>query len=896
MKDLKVLTLVVLFCPASVIAQSLGHSGAALPPVVVAAPRAGAVVVDGRMQEGAWSKAQRVTAFTQVLPREGERPGDSTEVRFLYDEEALYVGARMFSRTGAAGVTSRLVRRDQIREGDTDLFTLTLDTYHDHLGRAIFTVNPSGVKADALAQGGGNQDASWDPIWEAAASIDEQGWTAEIRIPLSQLRFSRFAAQQWGVQLTRFTNLTNERDQLAYWRSNEVGGPSRFGHLMGLQIPSLPWRAEVTPYVVSRSRFVRPADAANPFTRSNENTIRAGADLKWLLASSLTLDAAINPDFGQVEVDPAVVNLTVFETFFPARRPLFVEGSGIFNFGAFSCFICGDGAGPLDLFYSRRIGRQPQGIATGKFVRMPESTTILGAAKLTGRTRGGTSIGILDAVTGAEQARVLTTGGDEPPGEMSVEVEPASNYFIGRVKQDFNGGKVVLGAIGTSVRRSFTNSLLADRIARNAESGGVDWNVAWKERRYTLIGQAAFSRLAGDPDAILRIQRTSAHYFQRPDRENGAVSPPAAGTGAQVMSGFAGFTRLAKEGGNLLAEVMGSVRSPGFETNDFSFLNRADHAFVNVNLGGQKTTPTRFSRSVNGGIGVQGQFNLDGDELDREAHAAARIVLRNYWTVSSSVFRRPEALDDRLTRGGPVVRRPGYTVAYLNISTDPRRRAAFATNPSLTMHESGERGHSVNVNATIKPSSNVLASVGPRFTRVSNPYQFVTSAADPLLTAFFGRRYIFAELDQRTLSMDTRLNVTLTPAISLELYAQPFISSAGYSGFSEFISPRQSARRRFTGGEVTVEGSGSAAVYRVAPPGGNVVAFGNPDFNFRSLRGNAVFRWEYRPGSTLFLVWQQNRSDTERTGDFDFSRDQSALFRTRPDNVFQLKMNYWLGL
>lgn len=889
------LTLAALSYPAALFAQSSGHIGTSLPPVAVASPRTGTIVLDGRLLDGAWSNARAVTAFTQVLPREGEPPTDSTEVRFLYDEEALYVGARMFSARGAEGVTSRLVRRDQLKEGDTDLFTLTLDTYHDHLGRAIFTVNPSTVKADALAQGGGSLDASWDPIWEAATSIDEQGWTAEIRIPLSQLRFSRSSTQQWGVQLTRFTNRSNERDQLAYWRANEAGGPSRFGHLMGLRIPSRPWRAEVAPYFVSRSRFVRPADPANPFTRSSEHVMRAGADLKWLLASSLTLDAAINPDFGQVEVDPAVVNLTVFETFFPERRPLFVEGAGIFSFGAFSCFICGDGVSAIDLFYSRRIGRQPQGIATGRFVRMPEATTILGAAKLTGRTRGGTSVGILDAVTGSEHARVLGVGGDEPPEQTSVEVEPASNYFIGRVKHDFSGGKVVLGAIGTSVRRSFTNDALAARIAHSAESGGVDWNVAWRERRYTLTGQAAFSRMAGDPGAILRIQRTSAHYFQRPDRQTDGLFASAIDTAAESMSGFAAYTRLAKDAGNVLGEVIGGIRSPGFETNDLSFLTRADHAFVNFNLGGQKTSPTRFSRSINGGIGAQAQFNLDGDALDREVHAGARIVLLNYWTVSSSVFRRPEALDDRLTRGGPVVRRPGYTIAYLNVSTDPRRQAAFSTNPTLTVRESGERGYSANLNATIKPSSNILASVGPRFSRVSNPYQFVTSAADPSATAFFGRRYIFAALDQRTLSMDTRLNVTLTSAISLEVYAQPFISSAAYSRFSEFITPWQSSRRRFEEGEVTTEGSGSTAVYRITPPGGQAVRFGNPDFNFRSLRGNAVFRWEYRPGSTLFAVWQQTRSDTERVGDFDYSRDRSALFRARPGNVFELKMNYWMG-
>ncbi|HZK79298.1 MAG TPA: DUF5916 domain-containing protein [Gemmatimonadaceae bacterium] len=879
----------------AILAQSPGHIGTTPPPLAMASPRIGSIVIDGRLTDAAWADARPVTTFVQFLPREGQHPTDSTEVRFLYDNEALYIGARMFSKEGASGVSTRLVRRDQLKEGDTDLFTVTLDTFHDHLGRAIFTINPSGVRADALAQGGGTPDASWDPIWEAATSIDDRGWTAEIRIPLSQLRFSPSATQQWGLQLTRFTNSSNERDQFAYWRANEAGGASRFGHLSGLRIASVPWRAEVAPYVVSRARFIRPADAANPFTRSNEHTMRGGADLKWLVGPSLTLNAAINPDFGQVEVDPAVVNLSAFETFFPERRPLFIEGAGIFSFGGLSCFICGDGVSTFDLFYSRRIGRQPQGLASGKFVRMPESTTILGAAKLTGRTRDGTSVGILDALTATEYAQVMTYPGAEPSAETTTEVEPPSNYLVGRVKHDFKGGNVVLGAIGTSVIRSIANDALAARLARRAESGGVDWNVAWHERRYTLTGQAAISNITGDPQAITRVQRTSAHYFQRPDRSSDGLFGTGLDTSATSMGGFAGFTRLAKDNGNLLGEIMAGVRSPGFETNDISFLTRADHAFVNFNLGGQKTSLTSFSRSINGGIGAQEQFNLAGDALDREVHAAGRITLLNYWTVSSSVFRRPEALDDRLTRGGPVVRRTGYTVAYLNVSTDARNRAAFATNPTFTVYESGERGYSVNLNATLKPSSNILASIGPRFSRVSNPFQFVTSGTDSTSHAFFGRRYIFAALDQRTLSMDTRLNVTLTPAISLELYAQPFISSAGYSGFNEFVAPRQSARRLFSAAEVKTDGSGSTKVFHITPPGGQTVSFGNPDFNLRSLRGNAVFRWEYRPGSTLFLVWQQSRSDTESIGNFDYSRDQAALFRATPGNVFELKMSYWLG-
>ena len=863
--------------------------------VVTAAERSGAIALDGRLTDGAWDKATPATGFTQVAPVEGSPATQRTEVRFLYDDGAIYVGARMFDELGAGGVRSRLTRRDQVSDSDTDLVTISFDTFHDHLGRATFTLTPSGVKADALAAGGGGTDESWDPVWEGAAATDSLGWTAEFRIPFGQLRFTAAPVQTWGLQVFRFVNRLNESSQLAFWRQNEAGGASRFAHLEGLRISSSPSRLELLPYAVGRSAYVRPEDDGNPFTDPSEYALRIGGDIKYLLTSNIALDATINPDFGQVEVDPADVNLSAFETFFEEKRQFFIEGAGIFSFGNRRCFICSDVPG-LSLFYSRRIGRAPQGLASGTYVDVPENSTILGAAKVTGRTGGGVSVGLLDAVTRSERARVVDL--DDETGittRLSPQVEPATNYFVGRLKKDYRDGNTTVGGILTSVLRTIDEPQLQARLSRHAEGAGADWNMAWRDREYTFLGQYAVSNVGGDAPAILRLQRSSARYFQRPDRQGSANGffTDNLDSAATTLRGYGAFARVAKDAGTFLGDLLINVRSPGFEVNDLAFQTRADFVQLNSSWGVQLTEPTRFYRELSAGMGAQRQFNFDGDITGRILHAKGDVELRNYWGLRTFVSRSTETLDDRLLRGGPAVRRPGTTRWSLDIETDERRAVSYEVDLGRTWSEVGRGSYDAEVAVRVKPASNIAFSIGPSYGRSFNPVQYVTAQSDPTATSFYGRRYIFAALEQRELALDARLNVTLTPAMTLELFAQPFIETGIYSGYNEFLAPRQSARRVFS--DVTSAGTGEDRVDAIRTGPDRIVSVENPDFNVRSLRGNAVFRWEYRPGSTLFLVWQQSREDEAPYGDFNLSRDRAALFSARPDNVFQLKVNYWLS-
>ncbi|GAC1649573.1 MAG: hypothetical protein NVS4B3_06880 [Gemmatimonadaceae bacterium] len=892
-------------------AQSSLDRHASPSPIAGAQARSGPITIDGRLDEGAWAAVTPITTFRQLAPVEGAPATQRTEIRILYDDEALYVGARMYDSLGARGVHAPLARRDQLLDSHgnngsfnaltTDKLAIVLDPYHNHLDGVRFEINPAGARGDAI-----NGDASYDPIWEAAAHIDSLGWTAEMRIPFSQLRFSRDTAQIWGLQIWRYVDRLNEQDMWSFWRRNEAGGPSRFGHLTGITLRDRPRQLEVVPYVVSRAQF-KHASSADPYHRSNEMLGRVGGDAKYLLTSNLTLDATVNPDFGQVEVDPATVNLSAFETFYQEKRPFFVAGRGSFDFGEFNCMFC-DNVSNLDLFYSRRIGRAPQlnGDVSDRstYADLPENTTILGAAKLTGRTANGYSVGMLDALTGRATARFLPSG--MPTGtQADQEVEPLTNYLVGRVKRELRDGATTVGAIVTSTARRLDDSLLATHLRGAARVGGIDLHHSWSQRTYSILGQFAVSDVAGSDSAIARTEQSSARYFQRPDRQtvSDGLFDARYRPGETALRGYGLYARVAKDNGDWVWETAQNWRSPGFEVNDLAFLHRADYKWMLANVGRQWSTPTRRYRNLALVAGVQNQLNYDGNQTDGEVHGGVFGQLTNYWGFGLVAIHRLTTLDDGLTRGGPIVKRAGYDFLGGNLSTDARRTAVFGVNlQSAHGNDVPNRFLSVSPSVTVKPASNVLVSFSPRFDTSEDAQQYVTTVDDPRVTAFYGKRYVFAFLRQRALSFDTRVNVTFTPNFTLELFTQPFFSTGDYSRFREFAAPRTITMLEYgrDAGSITYTGPTAAADgFYTVDPGGPAPArpftLADPNFSFRSLRGNAVLRWEYRPGSTLFFVWTQQRSGSDALGTFDLGRERSALFRDRPTNIFQVKMNYWIG-
>jgi hypothetical protein len=886
------------------VAQQTTKSQSDPRPVAQAARREGDVSLDGKLDEAAWAAAKPIGELTQSSPNEGKAPTEKTEIRILYDDAAIYIGARMFESTGKKGVQSVLTRRDQLLTDGTltsDKIAFVFDPFHDKNSRMWFEVTPSGVKGDHA-----NGDTSFDPVWEVGTNVDSLGWTAEFRIPLSQLRFSRDPSQIWGMQVWRTIDRLNENDMWAFWRANEYGGPAYFGTLEGMNIKSQPRQVEIVPYVTSRAKFAR-APSGDPYNDNRDTNFRAGADLKLNITSNLTLDATVNPDFGQVEVDPAVVNLSVFETTFNEKRPFFISNSGYFSTGGFSCYFCNN-VSSLNFIYTRRIGRSPQlaGLVDSRsdYMDATDATTILGAAKITGRTSKGLTVGLLDAVTNSETATFREPGSTE---DRKLEIEPLSNYFIGRVRKDYRGGATRVGAIGTMVNRRLDNQDQIERLRRRANAVGFDVIHYWKNRAYSFNIQTALTNIAGDTAAIRRAQISSARYYQRIGRDessDGLFDTDYDPTRTS-LSGYGFYARLAKETGNWLFETTQNWRSPGFENNDMGVLNRADYKWMLANVARQWTTPGKWYRSIWTSAGAQQQFNYEGDRTDIDYHANVSTTLKNYWNLGVFNIYHPSYQDERLTRGGPTVKHYGYNMYSFNFNGDSRKRFVWGFNAGIIRPVDNDEGgrRFYNPSLTIKPSASTSLSIGPNYDHDFTAQQFVTSFDDSNAPSGFGGvRYVFGRLEQKTFSIDTRLNATFTPTLTLQLFAQPFLASGHYTSFKEFVKPKSGQMTYYgkdNGSSVTKTANSSGETEYIVDPDGTGAAapftIDNPDFNIRSLRGTAVMRWEYRPGSTLYFVWTQVREGFDTFGDFDLGRDRRKLFSDRPTNVFQVKATYWLG-
>jgi hypothetical protein len=819
-------------------------------PAVVAAPAAAPVQVDGRLDDAAWAAAVPVTAFTQVDPEEGRPASERTEARVLFDGDALYVGVRAYDRQAPA---TRLGRRD-MDLGDSDWVGVVLDSYHDHRTAFSFDLNPSGVRRDA-AKTDESDDLSWDAVWEGAASVDAEGWTAEYRIPFSQLRFNPSDEPTWGIQVERIIGRRKEYSVLSFVPKAERGGIAAFGHLTGMRTGATGKRLEVLPYTVARAEHVDRG--LNPYRAADERTLSLGVDVKYRLTSDLTLDATVNPDFGQVEVDPATVNLSTTETFFDERRPFFVEGSEIFGFGN-GMTPTGGGA-----FYSRRIGGRGSPVAPpSDSADVPSSTRILGAAKLTGKTAGGWSLGALSALTRRETARFREGGMDR-----EMDVEPATHYLVARARRELAEGRSAFGALVTAVNRRLEDDGVRDVLRSSAYTAGVDFRHEFADRAWMVGGFVSGSRIAGSESAVLRAQRSSQRYLQRPDAEHVEVRE-----GATSMSGLAANVVVRKQAGeHWTGNAYASLITPGYETNDVGYQMRADRWDVGGSVQYRERTPGTVLRSWMMETSLRREHNLAGQMVSNTLYLGSTWETLGYWTLRANVGGTLPSYDDRLTRGGPIARRPGNWRVYTSLASDPRRDVVGFGDLYHWNDDEGGDVWTASGRVEMKLSPRWSVSLGPRWDRVNSAAQYVGVQDDATATATFGRRYVFAPMRQTTVSLDTRLNYTFSPALTVEVFAQPFVSTADFGGRMSLRTP---------------------GTFDFDPYEGDVR---RDDFNYRSLRGNAVMRWEWRPGSTLYLAWQQNREDSEGVGDFRFGRDRRALFGASPDNVFVVKMSYWLN-
>ena len=873
-------------CLAALTAPATADDGHG-QPVVNAERTRTPITIDGRLDEEAWALAPVQSAFRQRDPDEGQPATERTELRLLYDDGALYAGVRLHDRD-AGRIVRQLSRRDVPAEADS--FSLFLDPHHDHLTGVELQVSAAGVQRDAVIYDDNFEDDSWDAVWESAVTVDPGGWTLEMRIPFSQLRFPEALHHTWGVNARRVIQRKNEASWLALVPKNENGLASRMAHLAGLERIAPGHHLELLPYASAREEYVAPARAGDPFNDGSRAFGSAGLDLKYGLATNMSLVAAFNPDFGQVEVDPAVVNLTANETFFEEKRPFFIEGAQVFShFGhsgasEYPYFFYFE---PL-IFYSRRIGRTPQGLPAAPYVDAPDATTILGATKLTGRTRGGWTVGALEAVTGTEFARV-----SDGLSRGRIEVEPLTNYFVARTRREL-GRRAAIGFLATAVNRRLRTPELESLLVEQAYVGGVDGHVFIDSRRdWVVSGGIAGSTVSGSRASVLRLQRSALRYYQRPDAPHVHLDP-----NATSLSGWNGSLSINKNSGNVTANAGVWGINPGFEPNDLGFATQADRGGAHGLVQFRKLTPDRWTRSRAVWFSKWWTFNYGRDSQGDGVQANANVQLLNYWRLLLNLQRSWATLDDRLTRGGPTVVRPGIQSANLTVTTDGRRRFWAGANGILQKRDFGNWMRLLSVQLNYKPWAAVTLSATPSVMKVRSVAQYLATVTDPTAAATFGARYVFGNLGQTEVAMPLRANLVLSPRLSLQLYTQGLLSTGNYRAIEELAAPRTYDFPAYGRDVGTLAYDPAGASYLIDPDGAGPAApfrIADPNFNFKSLRVNAVARWEFRPGSSLYVVWTQRRQDQAHPGDFELGRDASRLFHAPSDDIFLVKVAWWLG-
>jgi len=838
------------------------------------------ISIDGKLEEGAWQNAIWQDDFTQYEPSEGKNPSQKTEFAILLDENYIYVGFKCWD-TSSDSIVQRLTRRDEM---DGDFVAVQFDSYFDKRTAFSFMANAAGIKNDfIISNDGENEDNTWDPIWLVKTSHDDKGWYSEIKIPLTQLRFEGNSEQTWGLQIGRSLF---RKQEVSLWQASSKktsGWVSQYGELKGLKNLKARKVADVMPYAVARTdRYEK--ESGNPFKESGKkNQLDVGLDGKLGLTNNLTLDFTINPDFGQVEADPSQVNLSSFETFFQEKRPFFIEGKNILSFP----LMFGDGdLASENLFYSRRIGRRPHNspeLADGEYVNAPEFTSILGAAKITGKTKTGWSIGILESLTSDEFAKISN-------GHQRREmIEPFTNYTIGRVQKDFNKGNTLLGGIFTSVNRNLGEEQL-NYLHKTAFSGGFDFTHKWHNKDWQLDFSTYFSRVEGSTEAITNTQESWIHGFQRPD-----ASYLKLDTTRTSLSGQGGKIVFSKNGGKLKFMAATAWKSPGLELNDVGYMRQADNILEVIWVGYRIYEPFSIFRNMNLNFNQWTEWNFGGELTGPGGNINAHTQLKNYWNFHLGGNWNGVGLSTTELRGGPALKSSGSKNIWFAFGSNDQKRLTGEAQIMLLggNEKNSKQMFDLGISFGYRPSKSLKITLSPNFNSNNDELQYVTQQDYSNKTD-----YVFARIHQKTLSASLRINYIITPNLSIQYWGQPFFASGKYTEFKRITDSRASNYTdRFsllTDNELAYVNADEQ--YRVSDQAGSqLYTFDQPDFNVKEFLSNMVVRWEYLPGSTIYLVWSQTRNQSVSDGDFNLHNDFNTLFDDKPYNVFLLKMSFRLG-
>ena len=821
------------------------------------------VNVDGVLDEAVWKNEFAVVGLTQQDPDQGSPARQKTEVRLVWDDDALYVGARMYD-TAPDSIRVRLSRRDN--DAGSDMFALMLDPFHDKRTGYYFMVSAAGTLMDGVLLNDGWDDDSWDGVWQGHVQRDTQGWTCEMKIPFSQLRFRMSDPMVWGVNFKRWIPRHSEQDVLVYTPRGEAGFVSRFPELHGLDGLRTSQHVELTPYVTQKSEHLRfdsglnEFDPADPFHGGWKPKIAAGGDLRMSLGSKFTLNATVNPDFGQVEIDPAIVNLSDVENFFQEKRPFFTEGVSVFRCGNNGANNYSNFNWPEPIFfYSRRIGRGAQGgTPTADFTDYPTATHILGAAKITGQPRPGWNVGTVQALTNREEAALRTAG-----AESKFGVEPMAYYGVWRAMHEMNDRRQGLGLMAMTTTRFFDGDSdpLRDQVNKGAVVAAMDgWTFLDRKRVWVVSGYGTASQVQGTAARITRLQRSFPHYYQRPDRPDLGVDPTATS-----LSGYGGRLWLNKQEGKVIFNAGLGALSPGFDNNDLGFLFGGDVINGHVLTGYQWNEPKGWRQSASIMGAVAQSFDFGGNHTLNAGWLRGDIEQRNHWSWDGSTFYNGDQMSSRRTRGGPVMKSKAGQSLSLHFDTNSRNPWFWAIDYNPTWSADGGWEQQASPSIRWRPIPNLSLSGGPDFYRGHTDAQFWDNNG----TLATGSR--FTQLEHTQWSMNVRADYAATPNLSVQLFMQPLISTLDFHDLKELARSR---------------------TYEFVPVQSGTVGGGT----FGSLRGNAVVRWEYAPGSSAYFVWTQERADADGVSDFDPNHSYKVVSKAPANNVFLIKVAHHFDL
>ncbi|SDC06513.1 DUF5916 domain-containing protein [Williamwhitmania taraxaci] len=842
-----------------------------------------APTIDGTLSDDAWKEAEWVSGFTQFRPFENKQPHQQTAFKLLYDDDFIYVA--IWAKDGSPdSISHRLSRRD---EGDGDAVGIELDSYNDHRTAFAFWVNAAGTKIDYAISNDGEEDSNWDPIWWVKTSTDLSGWFAEIKIPLTELRFKAVENQTWGLQLARIVYRSQETSLWQPANKEQSGWVSQYG-ILNWKGTVMPKRtARITPYIVALTdNYQKQED--NPFLQSGHNeTAKIGFDARLGISNNITMDVTVNPDFGQVEADPSQVNLSAYESYYSEKRQFFIEGRNIFNFP----LMFGDGdLGSESIFYSRRIGRKPHynpDLNDNEYIDMPQFTNILGAAKITGKSSNGLSIGILESITDKTMAEIKDNSTDR-----MVMVEPLTNYAVARVEKDFNRGNTQIGGIATSTIRDITSEDLK-YLHRSAHTAGINVKHYWKDKTYYVSMNSYISHVEGDSSAITNTQTAPARYFQRPDARNVSVD-----SSRTQLTGTGGKFEIGKSSGKLMFMLASSWKSPMLDVNDLGYMRQANDVSEVLWVAYRIPQPFSIFRKASINFNQSNKWDYGGKFLGVGGNINLNATFKNFWYAGFGSNVDFESTSNTLLRGGPAFKQPGSVNFWSSFGSNQQKKFSGSLNYykswGLTTNFAAEWG--INTSFTLKPSSRTNISIEPSLSNSHNELQYIDVYS-------FGsdNRYLLASIEQKTFSMSLRINISITPDLSLQYWGQPFIATGKYSNFKYATAVKASNYTdRFSlydATQLTYNNSTNTYLFDDNADG-NIeyeISKSDLDFNVKEFLSNMVVRWEFIPGSTAYFVWSQTRSGYEESGNFRFRSNLMDLYTDHPRNIFLVKFSYRFG-